>query len=57
LVDPDQGFHRSVCLEVAFPNAQIKGVQFFYEELGKTIQGEELIKKFELLADLKGALL
>lgn len=56
-LDPDQGFHRSVCLEVDFPNAQIKRVQSFFDELGKTIQGEKLIKKFELLADLKGTLL
>ncbi len=56
-LDPDQGFHRSVCLEVEFPNAQIKRVQSFFDHLGKTIQGENLIKKFELLSNLKGTLL
>jgi len=49
--------HKSVCLEVAFPNAQMNGVQSFYDELGKTIQGKELIKKLKLLAGHRGNLL
>lgn len=56
-LDPDEGLHSSLCREVSFPNAKIKSVRSFYDELGKTVRGEELVGKFELLAELRGTLL
>lgn len=56
-LDPDQGLHSNLCRGVFFQNAKITSIRLFYDELAKSVQGEELIWKFEWLAKLKGTLL
>ncbi len=52
-LDEDQGLHKSVCQRVAFPNARVERVQRFYDEL-RVNGGEELVRKLDMLKELKG---
>lgn len=56
-LDVDRGLHKTVCKGVAFPNARVETVQFFYDELAGRAGGVALIRTFETLKELKGCIL
>ncbi len=55
-LDVDRGLYKSVCERVVFSNAKVETVDKFYDQL--KLKGEEdLIRKFQMLKELKGILL
>jgi hypothetical protein len=56
-LDVDEGFHKTVCHGVAFPNARVDSVERFYNDLAGKAGGVELVRKFETLKGLKGTIL
>jgi hypothetical protein len=55
-LDVDQGFHKTICQGIAFPNAEVGRVDTFYSEL-KMKGREDLVRKYERLKELKGIIL
>lgn len=53
-LDMDQGLQKTICEGAAFPNARVEPVDLFFEHLVGRAGGEELIRKFETLRELKG---
>lgn len=53
-LDVDEGFHKTVCHGVAFPNAKVGSVERLHDDLAGRAGGVELVRKFETLKGLKG---
>lgn len=56
-LDVDLGLHKTVCRDVAFPNARVETVEFSSDELVGRAGGVALTRKFETLKELKGCIL
>jgi hypothetical protein len=56
-LDEDDGFHKRICKDIKFPNAEVVSVSDYYTQLSEQVEGKVLIDKFERLKKLKGILL
>ncbi len=56
-LDVDEGFHKTACRGVAFPNARVESVESLYDDLVGRAGGVELVRKFETLKGLEGIIL
>jgi len=56
-LDEDEGLHKTVCKNVAFPNAVVTDVKQFYPRLANCSGGGEIVENMERLRGLKGIVL
>jgi hypothetical protein len=56
-LDTDDGLHRELCNEVEFPNAIVRPVDWYYPQLDRTANGQDVVQKLETLRGLKYELL
>jgi len=52
-LDSDVGLHKQVCEGVAFPNATVRSVEWYYPQLERNTRGLDIIRKFEVLREMK----
>jgi len=52
-LDPDDGLHKRVCKAVAFPNAEVHSVTWYYPRLDQTTHGQKIVRKLEILKGLR----
>ena len=55
-LDVDYGLHKDICRGVAFPNAEVKRIDGYYDQLEENGKGD-LVRRFEMLKELKGNIL
>jgi hypothetical protein len=53
-LDADDGLHKQRCQAVPLPNAEVRPLDWYFPVLRKTAHGADLIRKFEVLRELKG---
>ena len=56
-LDSDVGLHKTVCEGLLFPNAIVRSVEWYYPQLERKAKGPDIIKKLEILKELKHEIL
>ncbi|NQU22735.1 MAG: hypothetical protein HQ567_15770 [Candidatus Nealsonbacteria bacterium] len=56
-LDEDEGLHKTVCKNLAFPNAIVTDVKQFYLRLANCSGGAEIVENMERLRELRGVIL
>ena len=53
-LDEDVGYHKKICQNVRFPNAEINSIECYNTQLEKLSGGPDIIRRLKTLKKLKG---